>query len=152
VAFSVYFQEHPLQQLIKAGDEFYLADRSSQTHKFVCHKVRVVRDPSRSLMLHYVAEDGTVNVARKLSLKGKRLYIGAVGFSPQGKSLFSSGIGTHLRAVSEDKGSIGFVGFGASPEEDRVEVRYFAPYMLEWWDRELTKCQERAQLRNGWIE
>jgi hypothetical protein len=143
-----YFVEHPLEHLIKAGDTFHRAEWIEWTQQFVCHEVRVVKDPLRSLMLQFVADDGAVDIARTLSLKGNSLSTGVEGFSTQGKAIMTS-TGEQWRAVKEDKGSIGFIAYGRSPEEAKTEVAYFPPEALEWWDREAARCQERATLLNS---
>lgn len=132
----------PLEQRMKAGDEFYVIRR--QGEELACKQVRLSKNARTGRLLAHFLFNGVLQATRDFSARGVRAWIDSVPLAADGKPLAGcGGVGAHLRALQTDGDSIQFVEYGVTVAEDRQEVIYFHPDAGQWWDRSELKCRER---------
>jgi hypothetical protein len=145
------FKAIPLERRIHDGDELFFLRRSSgSSETLACQKVRIAKAArAPHLLAQYIREDGSIEETHFFARAGIRMGVGPDQLTPDGTQHSNSmGVGDHLRAVTEDGASIGFVRFGESVEEDKGVIRAYRPTSVQWWDRSAEKCAERLKSLN----
>jgi hypothetical protein len=136
----------PLNKRMTVGDEFFYVRRTAtNSGRLECQHVRLAKnEKSKGMVIQYLRADGGVDKTRRISVGEDRAYIDKAELLPDGTVISSNGgVGSHMRAVTEDHDSLGFVEFGTTDTEYNAKVTYFHRVATDWWDRTLERCQER---------